>query len=244
MSVLGIAGLVLPGLASHSRRLAGRPGSEPEPDPPDRHGQGDHRPGPHPAGSWRMNWPSTRPTGERERRARKELEAYTKLVLSRRRVEDFDRQGNGDLPRRWWRTAGSARPRCMLLQPVGRVPAGGSGGLRPGHGEGARRPGLPHSGRRVPIAGVRQAGGRQQPDTGVEPGTVADARRRPGPSSLYLDSGGAHCRAGESTEGALLLAGMRENDHRILCAGTTCCRWRCWWRACRQCAARPRCWRN
>ncbi len=31
---------------------------------------------------------------ERERRARKELEAYSKVVLSRRRVEDFDRQAN------------------------------------------------------------------------------------------------------------------------------------------------------
>lgn len=31
---------------------------------------------------------------ERERRARKELEAYSRVVLSRRRVEDFDRQGN------------------------------------------------------------------------------------------------------------------------------------------------------
>jgi len=30
---------------------------------------------------------------KRERRARKELEAYTRLTLSRRRVEDFDRQG-------------------------------------------------------------------------------------------------------------------------------------------------------
>jgi signal transduction histidine kinase len=31
---------------------------------------------------------------DRERRARKELEAYTKVVLSRRRIEDFDRQAN------------------------------------------------------------------------------------------------------------------------------------------------------
>jgi signal transduction histidine kinase len=33
-------------------------------------------------------------SGERERRARLELEAYTNLILSRRRVEDFDRQGD------------------------------------------------------------------------------------------------------------------------------------------------------
>ncbi len=32
--------------------------------------------------------------GERERRARKEMEAYTRLVLSRRKLEDFDRQAN------------------------------------------------------------------------------------------------------------------------------------------------------
>ena len=30
---------------------------------------------------------------ERERRARRELEAYTNLILTRRRVEDFDHQG-------------------------------------------------------------------------------------------------------------------------------------------------------
>ena len=30
--------------------------------------------------------------GERERRARRELEAYTNLILTRRRVEDFDHQ--------------------------------------------------------------------------------------------------------------------------------------------------------
>ncbi|HEY1985890.1 MAG TPA: histidine kinase dimerization/phospho-acceptor domain-containing protein [Terracidiphilus sp.] len=35
-----------------------------------------------------------RAIGDREHRARKELEAYTGLVLSRRRVEDFDRQAN------------------------------------------------------------------------------------------------------------------------------------------------------
>lgn len=35
-----------------------------------------------------------RATGEREHRARKELEAYTSLTLSRRRVEDFDRQAS------------------------------------------------------------------------------------------------------------------------------------------------------
>lgn len=31
---------------------------------------------------------------QRERRARREMEAYTQLILSRRRTEDFDRQGN------------------------------------------------------------------------------------------------------------------------------------------------------
>ena len=34
---------------------------------------------------------------ERERRARRELEAYTNLILARRRVEDFDRQGQRHL---------------------------------------------------------------------------------------------------------------------------------------------------
>lgn len=37
---------------------------------------------------------ANRAAEERERRARRELEAYTRLILSRRRLEDFDRQGN------------------------------------------------------------------------------------------------------------------------------------------------------
>jgi hypothetical protein len=44
---------------------------------------------------------------ERERRARRELEAYTNLILARRRVEDFDRQGP-DICEPWWCTAGFA----------------------------------------------------------------------------------------------------------------------------------------
>ena len=44
---------------------------------------------------------------ERERRARRELEAYTNLILARRRVEEFDRQGSDDLP-----DSSGAQPVC------------------------------------------------------------------------------------------------------------------------------------
>ena len=62
---------------------------------------------------------------ERERRARRELEAYTNLILSRRRVEDFDRQAEGDL-----RDGDDAQPvcaGCAVFADHRTVPAGRRG---------------------------------------------------------------------------------------------------------------------
>jgi len=66
---------------------------------------------------------------ERERRARRELEAYINLILSRRRVEDFDRQATEicQTITAYSRFAQAA----LLLQSSGRYRLAGSAGLDP-----------------------------------------------------------------------------------------------------------------
>lgn len=65
---------------------------------------------------------------DRERRARNELEAYSKVVLSRRRVEDFDRQSNAICQTI---TAHSrfAQAALVLLQPSGQYRLVGASGF-------------------------------------------------------------------------------------------------------------------
>ncbi len=55
-------------------------------------------------------------TGDRERRARQELEAYANLILSRRRVKDFDLR-ESESARPLPRTAGLPRPPCCSKAP-------------------------------------------------------------------------------------------------------------------------------
>lgn len=64
----------------------------------------------------------------RERRARKELEAYANLILSRRRVEDFDRQG-GEICHTVVANSRFAQAALLLLRPSGRYRLAGSAGL-------------------------------------------------------------------------------------------------------------------
>jgi signal transduction histidine kinase len=66
---------------------------------------------------------------ERERRARRELEAYTNLILSRRRVEDFDRQATEICET----VTGHSRfsQAALLLQSGGRYRVAGAAGLDP-----------------------------------------------------------------------------------------------------------------
>jgi two-component system NtrC family sensor kinase len=66
--------------------------------------------------------------GERERRARKEMEAYTRLVLSRRRLEDFDRQGN-EICGMVTESSRFAQAALLLLQPTGLFRLAGSAGF-------------------------------------------------------------------------------------------------------------------
>jgi hypothetical protein len=64
---------------------------------------------------------------ERERRARLELEAYTNLILSRRRVEDFDRQAEEIC--QTVTTHSRFAQAALLLQYAGRYRLAGSAGL-------------------------------------------------------------------------------------------------------------------
>ncbi|MGH9593165.1 MAG: hypothetical protein ACRD5L_08745, partial [Bryobacteraceae bacterium] len=64
---------------------------------------------------------------ERERRARRELEAYTGLILARRRIEDFDRQG-ADICSSVVEHSRFAQA-ALLLETGGRYRLAGSAGL-------------------------------------------------------------------------------------------------------------------
>jgi signal transduction histidine kinase len=65
---------------------------------------------------------------ERERRARKELEAYSRVVLSRRRVEDFDRQANL-ICQTVVANSRFAQAALILVQPSGQFRLAGTAGL-------------------------------------------------------------------------------------------------------------------
>jgi signal transduction histidine kinase len=68
--------------------------------------------------------------GERERRARKEMEAYTNLVLSRRRLDDFDGQAN-ELCRTVAENSRFPQAALILLQPSGVFRLKGAAGFDP-----------------------------------------------------------------------------------------------------------------
>lgn len=64
----------------------------------------------------------------RERRVREEIEAYSRLTLSRRRVEDFDRQ-SGKICRAVVESSRFGQAALVLLQPSGAYRVAGSAGL-------------------------------------------------------------------------------------------------------------------
>jgi len=66
--------------------------------------------------------------GERERRARREIEAYSNLQLSRRRVEDFDRQGD-QVCQAVVANSRFSQAALLLLHPAGMYRIVGSAGL-------------------------------------------------------------------------------------------------------------------
>jgi signal transduction histidine kinase len=143
---------------------------------------------------------------ERERRARQELEAYTNLILARRRVEDFDRQG-GDICRIVVAHSCFAQA-ALLLESGGRFRLAGSAGLD-----------------EATASALGEVAGRISPVGFLTPGTappaVAQSQTldleltpwlKPGDDlkRLHFTSALAVPMIGRTaTEGALLLAGKR-----------------------------------
>jgi signal transduction histidine kinase len=150
---------------------------------------------------------------ERERRARRELEAYTNLILARRRVEDFDRQGS-DICQVVVTHSRFAQA-ALLLENAGRYGLAGSAGL-----DEATVAALGELATRIPAAGFLAPGSApsavEQSQTlsldltpWLKPGD--DLKRLRFTRALAVPMTG---RA--STEGALLLAGMRPTQGSFL----------------------------
>jgi signal transduction histidine kinase len=149
---------------------------------------------------------------ERERRARRELEAYTDLILSRRRVEDFDRQATEicETVTAHSRFAQAA----LLLQSASRYRVAGAAGLDP-----------------AIVTALDELAGRISVDGFLAPDSAPSAVEhshtlaldlnpwlRPGDDlrRLRFSSVLAVPMTGRSvTEGALLLAGMRDTSRTV-----------------------------
>jgi signal transduction histidine kinase len=143
---------------------------------------------------------------ERERRARHELEAYANLMLARRRVEDFDNQGSDicDIVVSHSRFAQAA----LLLHSSGRYRLAGSAGL-----DSATAKALADMAARIPATGFLAPG--SAPPAVEQSQTLSldltnwlwpgdDLKRLRFTSVLAVPM-----TSRSSTEGALLLAGMR-----------------------------------
>lgn len=145
---------------------------------------------------------------ERERRARRELEAYTNLILSRRRLDDFDRQAP-EICQTVTRHSRFAQA-ALLLQTAGRYRLAGSAGLDP-----AVAAALDELACRIPAEGFLVPG--SAPSAVEKSHTLTldlNPWLRPGDDlkRLRFTSVLAVPVAGRSvTEGALLLAGMRKS---------------------------------
>ncbi|HEY2859738.1 MAG TPA: histidine kinase dimerization/phospho-acceptor domain-containing protein [Terracidiphilus sp.] len=87
-----------------------------------------------------------RAAGERERRARREIEAYGALQLSRRRVEDFDRQGD-QICEAVAVNSRFSQVALLLLHPAGMYRVAGSAGM-----DGATTRALDSLAVRIPVA--------------------------------------------------------------------------------------------
>ena len=153
---------------------------------------------------------------ERERRARRELEAYSNLILTRRRVEDFDRQG----PEICETVVTHSRfsQAALLLGNAGGFRLAGAAGM-----DEATVTALGHLAVRIPAAGFPVAGSapaavEQSKTLSVDlapwlsPGD--DLKRLRFTRALAVPMTG---RAG--TEGALLLAGMRPTQGDVPALG-------------------------
>jgi signal transduction histidine kinase len=147
---------------------------------------------------------------ERERRARQEMEAYAALVLSRRRVEDFDRQGD-EICRTVVLHSRFSQAALVLLHSSGIYRIEGSAGL-----DLARVKALNSLVARIPIAEFlafsRPVANGQTVNLEFQPWLQPgdDLERLHFTSALAAPM---HGRAG--TEGALLLSGLRNPEQPL-----------------------------
>jgi signal transduction histidine kinase len=143
---------------------------------------------------------------KRERRARRELEAYSRLILARRRVDDFDNQGN-DICAMVVEHSRFAQA-ALLLHGAGRFRLAGSAGL-----DAATAKALADLAARIPATGFLAAG--TAPPAVEESQTVSldltpwlwpgdDLKRL-----RFTQVLATPMTSRASTEGALLLSGMR-----------------------------------
>lgn len=143
--------------------------------------------------------------GARERRARREMEAYSALQLSRRRVEDFDRQGD-QVCETVATNSRFSQVALLLLHPAGMYRIAGSAGI-----DNATLRALDSLAVRIPVAeflafSPAVAGGltvKLDLKPWLQPGD--DLERLHFTSALAAPMQG---RA--ATEGAILLAGLRD----------------------------------
>jgi signal transduction histidine kinase len=150
---------------------------------------------------------------DRERRARNELEAYTKVVLSRRRVEDFDRQAN-QICQNITANSRFAQAALIFLQASGQYRLAGAAGF-----DDAALNALESLTARIPPAGFL-APGSSPPAVehslsfalSLEPWLLpGDDLER-----LHLTEVVAVPLSGRSSaDGALLLAGLRDPSQRL-----------------------------
>jgi len=150
--------------------------------------------------------------GEQERRARLEMEAYTWLVLWRRRMEDFDRQA-ADICRTVVENSRFGQAALILLQPAGHYRLAGAAGF-----DQATEKALAGFAERIPADGFPPRGFTKPAvlnsatlDWNLEPSLSpgADLGHLGFSSALMVPMQGR-----ELTEGALILSGMRQNDAR------------------------------
>jgi signal transduction histidine kinase len=148
--------------------------------------------------------------GERERRARRELEAYTRLELGRRRVEDFDRQGP-EICQTIVENSRFSQAALVLLHTSGVYRLAGAAGL-----DHATEKALDALASRIPVDGFRSQdfakpalAGSRALNLNLHPWL------KPGDDLAHLrftSTLAVPMEGREAIEGALLLAGMRHDD--------------------------------
>jgi two-component system, NtrC family, sensor kinase len=149
---------------------------------------------------------ANRAAGERERRARREMEAYGSLELPRRRVEDFDRSGD-EICRAIITNSRFSQAVLLLLHPAGMYRVCGSAGI-----DGATGRALDSMALRIPVTEFLKSADHKDHGTvhldlqpWLKPGDDLERLR-------FTSTLATPLRGRSVTEGALLLAGMRNPE--------------------------------